>query len=119
MMSARVAEAFSVAARADPTRGGDAESKGSPSFVRAHVDANAMGRMREKMRAVCGVLVKGLGASRRRAGVARAVVGARGFDDAALGETSETRRGLLLDGLDDGGCGDRVRRWEGRLDDGR
>lgn len=70
MMSARVAEAFSVAARADPTRGGDAESKGSPSFVRARVDANAMGRMREKTRAVCGVLVKGLGASRR--GVAAA-----------------------------------------------
>ena len=71
MMSARVAEAFSVAARADPTRGGDAESKGSPSFVRARVDANAMGRMREKTRAVCGVLVKGLGASRRRRGIER------------------------------------------------
>ena len=70
MMSASVAEAFSVAACADPTRGADTESKGSPSFVRESVDANAMGTTREKTRAVCGVIVKGLGASRR--GVAAA-----------------------------------------------
>jgi len=37
----------------------------------------------------------------------RVVGGARGFfDDATLGETSETRCGLLFDGLDDGWRGD-------------